>query len=537
MRDDAQAQVPVTPFLYGDIGAIDDWRERIAWPIPMLPLRTSGERVCESILEFIASLPDGIDRQVALVAAGRSVNAMMSLAEAGLVAQAELDGRLRSIGGPPEMDYLLGRSSEPTALTDARRGRGTRDVTRASWPILRTLVRTGTWSSALRLPLAVMAPRATALSHNSLLITSARRTRARVRYVPAANILDTARRRWAAASTPDLSSLAEALAPHLTSCFPGLGPEIRGRVERAFVRRISPVLAQTASDTAALRQSGLPACIWRGTGGSYATRVITAEVRRRGGEVTGFDHGGVNGISQLAHLTAIIELLESTEFFVGSTAWKEAVEASVAPRLAAPINRTRIMAGRGEALFVSACINTKREKGRKRRALYVGHPYRGLRQFAIVVSPDVVYWDLQTRIARAIAGWDVDLLCKPHPEGVFVGMRNPIADIAPTSSQRFEKHLGDTDVFVFDAPTSTTFAEALCTNRPVVLIERGYFPLNPAVEPAIRARVRTVPSTTDERGRIWPDIAALEDAVCGGPDEVDATAMRRLFAGIGEPRT
>jgi hypothetical protein len=524
------------PFQYGDLDATSDWRGRLAWPAPMSALRASAERVCEETLRFVAGISPGLERQVALVAAGRFVNAMMSLSEAGLVAQAVVEGRLRVAGGPPEMEYLLGRAAEPAALADARRGQGTRDVTRASWPILRMMARTQSWSGLARLPAAILAPDATALSHNSLLVTRARRTRARLLYGPAANILARARRASRSTPSANVDGLASTLAPRLSACFPDLGEEMRGRVERAFSRRMAPILDQTAADALALRDAALPRRVWRGTGGSYATRAVAAEIRRRGGEVIGFDHGGVTGISQLAQLTAIIELMDASAFVVGTPAIKAAVEASSAQALAAPINRAEILADRGEALFRRACIDTARMEGRRRRVLYIGHPYRGLRQFAIVGTPDAIYWDLQSRLAAALAGWDIDLLCKPHPEGAFVDARNPIADIAPTSTRRFEEHLADTDVFVFDAPTSTTFAEALCTNRPVVLIERGHYPFNPAVEPAIRARVRTVPSTTDDRGRIWPDMAALEDAVCGGPEEVDATAMRRLFAGIGEAR-
>ena len=247
--------------------------------------------------------------------------------------------------------------------------------------------------------------------------------------------------------------------------------------------------------------------------------------------MVGFDHGGVTGVSQLAQLTAVIELMEASAFVVGTPALREALEAGGGPGLAASVNRAVIMSDQGEALFRRACLDTRSTAGR-RRVLYIGHPYKGIRQFAIVGTPDVVYWDLQSRIAAAIAQWNVELLCKPHPEGAFVGARNPIADIAPTSMRRFEEHLDSTDVFVFDAPTSTTFAEALCTNRPVVLIERGHYPLNSSVEPAIRRRVRTVPSSTDGNGRIWPDLSALEDAVCGGPEEVDPSEMRVLFAGL-----
>ena len=129
-----------------------------------------------------------------------------------------------------------------------------------------------------------------------------------------------------------------------------------------------------------------------------------------------------------------------------------------------------------------------RPSGYRRRVIYVGHPFRGLRQFAIAQMADALYWDFQIRIVEELQKLDVDLLCKPHPEGQFFGKRNPVESLASTSYKPFEQHLDDADVFVFDAPTSTTFGEALCTDRPVVLIDRGHYPFNPALEPMVRAQ-------------------------------------------------
>ena len=42
---------------------------------------------------------------------------------------------------------------------------------------------------------------------------------------------------------------------------------------------------------------------------------------------------------------------------------------------------------------------------------------------------------------------------------------------------------------------------------------------------------RGVPSRVDERGRIWPDAAALEDAVLAGAATADPGYFRRLLAG------
>ena len=40
-----------------------------------------------------------------------------------------------------------------------------------------------------------------------------------------------------------------------------------------------------------------------------------------------------------------------------------------------------------------------------------------------------------------------------------------------------------------------------------------------------------VPSRVDDRGRIWPDATALEDAVMAGAATADPGYFRRLLAG------
>ena len=150
------------------------------------------------------------------------------------------------------------------------------------------------------------------------------------------------------------------------------------------------------------------------------------------------------------------------------------------------------------------------------KVIYVGHTYRGLRQFAISAIPDSIYWAFQERVIAALNELPIDLLCKPHPDGFFRGGPTPIEDLAPTSYKRFEEHLDDADVFLFDAPTSTTFMEAICTRRRVVLMDRGHYPFADALSGPIRERCRIVPTGLDTRGHITFDADALGEALRGG---------------------
>ena len=524
----------IAPYLVDDLAGIADWRDRLAWPVPMAQLSRIGDRVSRSVLSFLGSLDDELERQVAVVAAGSMVNAFMALTEATFVAQGEERSGMIVIGGPPELAALRNDGAPAVVTPDRHRGKGVFDVRPASCALLRGVARTATWTPWHRLPAALLSPEATAVSHNPILRHHARVSGKGVNFQLAANLVHAARRLArdgelpkGVAELPD--KVAEALLPEAE----GLGGPYPARLRRLFIARSRPTIERIAADVLALRSfANLPRNLWSGANGAYANRLLSAEARRRGGAVTGFDHGGVTAISQLVALTAIGELSTTSHFCVGTRDWAELLGATDALDLVRPFNRPTIVHAAGDPIFRRACIDGKPQAGARPRVLYIGHPFRGLRQFAIAGTPDVIYWDFHSRVAEHLKALDIDLVCKPHPEGYFVGRRNPIEDIAPTSYKRFEKHLRDTDVFVFDAPTSTTFSEALCTNRPVVLIDRGHYPFNPAVKPMVRTRCRIVPTRTNEANRIWFDPEELTEAVLGGPVKADPSYFRALLAGV-----
>ena len=79
----------------------------------------------------------------------------------------------------------------------------------------------------------------------------------------------------------------------------------------------------------------------------------------------------------------------------------------------------------------------------------------------------------------------------------------------------------------------TTFSEALCTNRPVVLLDRAeQYPINPALAPELARRCRIVPVSFDATGRMRFDPGQLAAAITGGAGEADPGYFRRLLAGM-----
>jgi hypothetical protein len=513
----------IVPFVYDDIAALADWRERLHWPVAQSEIVSVGARVPGAILGFAAGLADAEVRQIAIVAAGLFANGFMSLLEAAWASERAQRLGLALMGGPPEMPLLAAGRRDFKALEY----RGPFGVNPAPRGFLRGIARAASWTPAWRLPLTLAAPEAVAISHNHLLRQAARKRR--VAYRHAANVVAAARAQGPR-QNGDAGRLVDGALDALLPLVPDLGETYRQRLRDVFRARLGNALARVAADVAALRHAALPKAIWSGTNGAYATRVIAAEVRRRGGSVDVFDHGGATAIAQLPGSTAVIEMSTASRFRMATPEMASLLAATEAPALAALVNRAEIAGEEGEPLFRRCFRDTTAPTGPKKRIIYIGHPYRGWRQFPLAGLPDVVYWDFQMHLVESLEALDVDLLCKPHPEGHFVSKRNPIEALAPTSYRRFEEHLDDADLFLFDAPTSTTFLEALCTRRPVVLIDRCYA-INPAVRPAIEARCRIVPARADAQNRLRVDPAELAAAIREAPREADPFYFRRLTVG------
>ena len=89
----------------------------------------------------------------------------------------------------------------------------------------------------------------------------------------------------------------------------------------------------------------------------------------------------------------------------------------------------------------------------------------------------------------------------------------------------------EADVFVFDYAQSTTFYEALCTDRPIVFIGMGNPLFAPGVQAMIARRCRVVKARFDSRNLPQIDEEELKEAVCGGGDRADPGEFRALLMG------
>lgn len=495
-----------------------------AWPQHPLSERAGQKALFAAFHQWLVGL-EGDARDVALLAFPYLMSRLASLfSAAGMVHDAA--GRFEMVGGPPELAFLqAGEGEPPNSKLPLHSLEG-----KVRALALRALARTASWTSPARLPATLLAPQVVAISHNCLLRQRAAKNR--VRFHQAERLLQKAREAVPGrALDVDLAALSKSAVG--LARMDSLDPAVQARLDELVRVYAGPVLARAAADLAgfgALRR--LPTTVWSGTGGYYPSRAVGLAALRRGGQAVRFGHGGGAGMFSDVEPILYGEMAVSSAYVVGTPAVAANLRGQGVEAAVAPIRPCRLEASTEPNPAFAHLPRLERGPGGARpKVIYPSTCFTGFRRTIPPQLHDAVYLDWQLRFARQLMGLPIDLLCKPHPEGELWRRRHPLAEVAPTSTARFEQVMDQADVFVFDYPMSTTFWEALTTHRPVVLVDFGVAEPSPAVADALARRCRIVKARYGADNLPRVDEEELRDAILGAPAAVDPGEFRRMLVG------
>lgn len=326
----------------------------------------------------------------------------------------------------------------------------------------------------------------------------------------------------------------EALVASVTACLtdlPTLDAVLRDRLALLIQRRARRYLEQARRDLACLAKvRRLPNRIWSANGGYYPARAVALEVMRRGGQVTSVEHGGTIGTIDNVSSVALSQMAVTNRFMSATPKLAECVKALKMTDPVAGFRHVAVAAHDGDPTFRRAARVRRRGKSKRPTVVYVTTAMLGFRQVTPPLLPDLVYLDWNLRLAETLRDLPIELICRPHPEGLLIGQRPPLADIARCATEPFEKLIETTDVFLFDYPQTTAFWEAVCTDRPVVFIDLGVAAFSPSVVPMMAKRVTTVRATFDEHNLPQVDREELAGALLSTVPP-DPAPLRELFCG------
>lgn len=247
-------------------------------------------------------------------------------------------------------------------------------------------------------------------------------------------------------------------------------------------------------------------------------RTAAIAVRKQGGKVTMFTHGGHIGIFP-SPTVAKNEFALANEFVTytkGSVALFKRMLAMERPLRK---NTVVLTPGNGD-MYLRLWREFQKQSLpiRIHTAMVIGFPYNPWRRPYGAASLALMNLDFELRLVRFLKEHGYRVIYKAHPDrlqeaaGIFDGLAEVIR-------QPFETVLAYADAFIFGCIRTTTFPLALATNRPVIacMMHDENPPLFPDVRLLLEKRCTFIRLDFDERNRIMFNDGELLGALSASP--------------------
>lgn len=265
------------------------------------------------------------------------------------------------------------------------------------------------------------------------------------------------------------------------------------------------------------RRRNLPETLIVGSLGNPLFRTVALAARRRGTKVVGFSHGHNMGYTHES-ARSYINIGISDEYVCATP---KAVESLSALTRDVPFTRNT------RTKFVSTNVPTYKNLweshgGRAwprkiRSVVIVGFPMHATRY----IYGTGLFWnfklDIEVRVARTLRASGIRVLYRPHPDTGQLMCTVMAQEVDEVLLQPFETAYRQADALLFTYPLTTTFGFALCSEKPVILIDMEGEAWYQDIYRLIKKRCALVGAKFDERNRVsfkTEDLhAAMEEAL------------------------
>ncbi|MEE2821864.1 MAG: hypothetical protein VYA53_02665 [Acidobacteriota bacterium] len=268
----------------------------------------------------------------------------------------------------------------------------------------------------------------------------------------------------------------------------------------------------------------IPHRLWTGTSSSIWATLLRSVTRHFGGHVTRHDHG--NGLAHLdPQYQQLITFNECDEFVTYNDAQATATELTINPSLILQTQRPRIASAQNFKRPASKSVQpSKSSSSLIHSVMYPATIYDGDRMHLVPLLADVVALDWQVRLFSHLQSWNIQVVHKPHPGGQnFAPAQFAEGFGHRTLLEPFEQVKDQADAYIFDLPQSTTFSIALATDKPVILIDLGFFDWVADARELMEKRCRVVRGWFDAKNRVQVDWDQLHTALTDQRTEQDTS--------------
>jgi hypothetical protein len=265
-----------------------------------------------------------------------------------------------------------------------------------------------------------------------------------------------------------------------------------------------------------------------GTGSGYPVRLMAYQSLMDGHGVIRTTHGGDPPMFDDV-LWPSIEFPFATKYIVNGAVGAESLTESIKNRSESGLdNYTGSIVGVGSELHsrIREMASESPTDNVKTVSVITASLTGMIRVLPRMKLHDVVYLEWHRRLLASIKQMGYEVISKRHPKASLADQRifSDIADeeLTSTPMQAIEQR---TDAYVIDFGASALM-EALCTLKPVILIDMGIRKLKPEARAAISESAVIITSSFDDRNRVVIDENELQS---GLEKPVDIPARDKLL--------
>ncbi len=258
-------------------------------------------------------------------------------------------------------------------------------------------------------------------------------------------------------------------------------------------------------------------------------RIVSIVVRKYGGKVTAFAHGGDNGFRNISiskDVTTADEFIAYTASSVDlynritykSTSWERDY----------PFNVNSVESDEFFKLWQG--MQRFRSSGKIKKVMIVGYPHNQWRRILYVGGSSLVRLDLELRLIDLLKKNGYEPIYKAHPE-TLKGIKGIFDNKVKVLTNDFKESVEEADLFIFPTITSTAFFQGICSSKPAIALDLSFKVSDPFPEVMgqLKKRCRIITTRMDERNRIVFNEEELLKAIESPSSDIDIEFLREYM--------
>lgn len=252
-----------------------------------------------------------------------------------------------------------------------------------------------------------------------------------------------------------------------------------------------------------------------GSGGDYLTRLASLHFMKNGNKVIKMTHGGDSVFFDDPSWTTI-ELPFITEYISYGIESSKINTNKINNHIEKRKNLNKIQSFAGGSKFHEKILDQiKYEPNKEVKNLTIMSASFGDTNRAIpnVKIHDVIYYEWQLRLSKRLTKHGYNTIAKRHPKGQSTN-DYLFQDVVSTEklSEKMNTTFGYTDLYIFDL-CGGAFMEALCTLKPIILIEMPNRLLNKNTKDLLKKNINIIPARYNDDNLIEIDFNQLLESI------------------------